>query len=59
MAHYDKQRDDRQLGVGAHQDQTTAERIDRLRKRLADANERPAVLAAVLKGVLDLLADRL
>lgn len=50
---------DRQLGVGAHQDQTTAERIDRLRKRLADANERPAVLAAVLKGVLDLLADKL
>lgn len=35
------------------------DRIDRLRTRLREANERPAELVIVIKGVLDLLADEL
>lgn len=42
-----------------HSDRDKRERIERLRQRLSDARERPAALAAVLKGLLDLLADEL
>lgn len=50
---------DKQLGIGAHQDRTKAERIARLRERLTRASERPAELVAVIKGMLDLLEDEL
>lgn len=43
-----------------HSDRSKAERIARLKQRLADATPAgPATLAVVLKGVLDLLADEL
>lgn len=36
-----------------------ADRIERLRKRLENMTGRPGELAAIIKGILDLLADEL
>jgi hypothetical protein len=38
---------------------TKRARIERLRKRLDDAMERPAAVVGVVKGMLDLLEDEL
>lgn len=45
----------------AQEERTKAERVERLRRRLAEAYVPPgtAALVAVLKGILDLLADEL
>lgn len=45
-----------------HRDRAVTERIERLRKRLIDferASPRDAVVVAVIRGILDLLADEL
>lgn len=55
--------EEKQLGIGAHQDRTKRERIERLRRRLeriqAPSGGTFSAVKGIISGMLDILEDEL